>query len=127
MDPVPLLAKLPRERVVAAVDCGIAVNPDVVRAQIEGAVGFALSSVLREAVTLEGGTVRETNFDAYRPTRFSEMPEVAVHIIESPNDPSGIGEPGVPTLAPAIANAVFAATGRRIRSLPLRLGAGEGA
>ncbi|WP_349371126.1 xanthine dehydrogenase family protein molybdopterin-binding subunit [Salinarimonas sp.] len=115
------------DRVVAAVECGVPVNPDVIRAQIEGAVGFGLSSVLREAVTLEDGRVRETNFDAYRPTRFSEMPRVEVYIAPSQNDPSGIGEPGVPTLAPAIANAVFAATGRRLRSLPLDLAAGEGA
>ncbi|WP_372422991.1 xanthine dehydrogenase family protein molybdopterin-binding subunit [Salinarimonas chemoclinalis] len=113
-------------RVVAAVDCGVPVNPDVIRAQIEGAVGFALASVLRERVTLADGVVQETNFDAYRPTRFSEMPRVEVHILPSENPPSGIGEPGVPTLAPAIANAVFAATGRRLRSLPLDL-SGEGA
>ncbi|MGP9821472.1 molybdopterin cofactor-binding domain-containing protein [Salinarimonas sp. NSM] len=113
-------------RIVAAVECGVPVNPDVIRAQIEGAVGFALASVLRERVTLADGVVQETNFDAYQPTRFSEMPRVEVHILPSENPPSGIGEPGVPTLAPAIANAVYAATGRRLHSLPLDL-AGEGA
>ncbi|MGJ3265021.1 MAG: molybdopterin cofactor-binding domain-containing protein [Salinarimonas sp.] len=115
-------------RIVAAAECGVPINPDVIRAQIEGAVGFALASVLREAVTLDGGAVQETNFHAYLPTRFSEMPRVEVHILPSENPPSGIGEPGVPTLAPAVANAVFAATGRRLRSLPLDLSAeGEGA
>lgn len=114
------------ERIVAAVDCGVAVNPDVIRAQIEGSVGFGLASVLREAMTLADGVPQETNFDAYLPTRMSEMPEVAVHIVPSENPPSGIGEPGVPTLAPAIANAVFAATGRRLSSLPLDLSRSEG-
>jgi isoquinoline 1-oxidoreductase subunit beta len=109
------------ERIVAAVDCGIPVNPDNIRAQIEGSVGFALSSVLRERVTLEGGVVQETNFDQYLPTRISEMPVVEVHIVASEAEPTGIGEPGVPTLAPAISNAVFAATGRRVRSLPIDL------
>jgi isoquinoline 1-oxidoreductase beta subunit len=115
------------ERIVAAVDCGIAVNPDVIRAQIEGAVGFALSSVLRNRITLQDGIVQEANFDAYEPTRMSEMPLVEVHIVPSSEAPSGIGEPGVPTLAPAIANAAFAATGKRLRSLPLDLTALRGA
>lgn len=114
-------------RIVAAVDCGIPVNPDVIRAQVEGSVGFALSSVLRERVSLERGRVQETNFDAYLPTRFSEMPRVEVHIVPSDAEPTGIGEPAVPTLGPAIANAVFAATGRRVNSLPLDLSVGEGA
>jgi isoquinoline 1-oxidoreductase beta subunit len=107
------------DRIVAAVDCGIAVNPDVVTAQIEGAVGFALSSVLRNRITLENGRAQETNFDAYEPTRMSEMPRVEVHIVPSNADPTGIGEAGVPPLAPAIANAIFDATGKRLRSLPL--------
>jgi isoquinoline 1-oxidoreductase beta subunit len=109
------------DRIVAAVDCGVAVNPDVIRAQVEGAVGFALSSVLRNRITLEDGVVQEANFDAYEPTRMSEMPRVEVHIVPSTEAPTGIGEPGVPTVAPAIANAVFAATGKRLRSLPLDL------
>ncbi len=109
------------DRIVAAVDCGVAVNPDVIRAQVEGAVGFALSSVLRNRITLEDGVVPEANFDAYEPTLMSEMPRVEVHIVPSTEAPTGIGEPGVPTVAPAIANAVFAATGKRLRSLPLDL------
>lgn len=108
-------------RIVAAVDVGIAVNPDIVRAQVEGAVGFALSSVLRNRVTLKDGVVQETNFDAYEPTRLTEMPVVEVHIMPSRAAPTGIGEPGVPVLAPSISNAVFAATGQRLRSLPLDL------
>jgi isoquinoline 1-oxidoreductase subunit beta len=114
------------ERVVAAVDCGIAVNPDVIAAQVEGAVGFALSSVTRNRITLKDGLVQEANFDAFEPTRMSEMPMVEVHIVPSTAAPTGIGEPGVPNLAPAISNAVFAATGKRLRSLPLDLTALRG-
>ncbi|WP_225771682.1 xanthine dehydrogenase family protein molybdopterin-binding subunit [Inquilinus sp. Marseille-Q2685] len=109
------------DRVVAAVDCGIAVNPDVIRAQVEGSVGFALSVVLRNRITLKDGEVEQANFDTYEPTRMSEMPKVEVHIVPSAEAPTGIGEPGVPGLAPAIGNAVFAATGQRLRSLPFDL------
>ncbi|KST58639.1 twin-arginine translocation pathway signal protein [Methylobacterium sp. GXS13] len=114
-------------RIVAAVDVGIPVNPDVIRAQVEGAVGFALSAVLRNRITLKDGQVQEHNFDAYEPTRMSEMPKVEVHIVPSQAAPTGIGEPGVPVLAPAIANAVFSATGQRLRALPLDLSGVKGA
>jgi isoquinoline 1-oxidoreductase subunit beta len=114
-------------RIVAAVDVGVPVNPDVIRAQVEGAVGFALSAVLRNRITLKDGQVQEHNFDAYEPTRMSEMPQVEVHIVPSQAAPTGIGEPGVPVLAPAIANAVFSATGRRLRALPLDLSGVKGA
>jgi isoquinoline 1-oxidoreductase subunit beta len=114
-------------RIVAAVDVGVPVNPDVIRAQVEGAVGFALSAVLRNRITLKDGQVQEHNFDTYEPTRMSEMPTVAVHIVPSQVAPTGIGEPGVPVLGPSIANAVFAATGRRLRSLPLDLSGVKGA
>jgi isoquinoline 1-oxidoreductase beta subunit len=109
------------DRIVAAVDCGVAINPDIVTAQIEGAIGFALSTVLRNQVTLNKGAVEQQNFDDYEPTRMREMPKVEVHIVESTAAPSGIGEPGVPPVAPAIGNAIFAATGKRLRSLPLAL------
>jgi isoquinoline 1-oxidoreductase beta subunit len=120
-------AKVKVNRIVAAVDVGIAVNPDVIRAQVEGAVGFALSSVLRNKITLKDGVVQEKNFDAYEPTRMSEMPVVEVHIVPSTAAPTGIGEPGVPVIAPAISNAIFAATGQRLRSLPLNLSGLKGA
>jgi isoquinoline 1-oxidoreductase beta subunit len=107
------------ERIVAAVDCGIAVNPDVIRAQIEGGIGFALGAVLRNKITLLNGVVEQSNFHDYEPLRMSEMPQVEVHIVESDVEPTGIGEPGVPPVAPAVANAVFAATGKRLYSLPL--------
>lgn len=114
------------ERVVAAVDCGVAINPDQVRAQIEGAVGFGLGSVLREKLTLEGGKVVETNYDQYRPLRIDEMPKVEVHIVPSNAQPTGIGEPGVPLIGPAVANAYAAATGKRIRALPFETALEQG-
>jgi isoquinoline 1-oxidoreductase subunit beta len=113
--------KLKVDRIVAAADVGIVINPDIVKAQIEGAVGFALSSVLRNQITLKNGEVQQANFDTYEPTRIGEMPKVDVYVLPSGADPTGIGEPGLPCLAPAIANAVFAATGVRLRSLPLDL------
>ena len=108
------------DRVVCAVDCGLVVNPDVVRAQVEGGVGFALSAVLHGAITLKDGVVEQSNFHNYAPIRINEMPKVEVHIVPSGEKPTGIGEPGVPPLAPAIANAIAAATGKRLRNLPLR-------
>ncbi|MDQ0472322.1 xanthine dehydrogenase family protein molybdopterin-binding subunit [Labrys wisconsinensis] len=106
------------DRVVAAVDCGIAVNPDVIRAQVEGGIGYGLGAALRNQITLTDGIVDQANFDTYEPLRLSDMPDVEVHIVPSSETPSGIGEPGVPPVAPAVANAVFAATGRRLWSLP---------
>lgn len=106
------------DRVVCAVDCGVAINPDVIRAQMEGGIGFGLGAVLYGAITLEDGAVQQSNFDGYRVLRIDEMPAVEVHIVESTEPPTGVGEPGVPPIGPAVANAVFAATGRRIRTLP---------
>jgi len=107
------------ERVVAAVDCGTAINPDQVRAQVEGGVGFALGAIQQEAVTLKAGQVQQTNFDSYRPLRIDGMPKVEVHIVPSTAAPTGIGEPGVPPLGPALANAIAAAGGPRVRILPM--------
>ncbi|HMS82180.1 MAG TPA: xanthine dehydrogenase family protein molybdopterin-binding subunit [Nitrospira sp.] len=109
------------DRIVAAVDCGIAVNPDVIEAQIQGAIGFTLSAVLRNQITLNKGVVEQNNFYDYEPTRMPEMPKVEVHIVKSAERPTGIGEPGVPPVAPSIGNAIFAATGKRLRHLPLTL------
>lgn len=108
------------DRVVCAVDCGIAVNPDVVRAQMEGGIGFGLSAVLHGAITLKEGVVEQSNFHDYLPLRINEMPRVEVHIVPSNEKPTGVGEPGTPPIAPAVANAIFAATGKRIRRLPIR-------
>jgi isoquinoline 1-oxidoreductase beta subunit len=110
---------LPRvERVVCAVDCGIAINPDVIRAQMEGGIGYGLGGALWSEITLVQGRVQQTNFDTYRPLRIEDMPEVEVHIVPSQAAPTGVGEPGVPPIAPAVANALFHLTGRRVRRLP---------
>ncbi|MET0088801.1 MAG: xanthine dehydrogenase family protein molybdopterin-binding subunit [Candidatus Thiodiazotropha sp.] len=109
------------DRVVIAVDCGIAVNPDAVRAQMEGGMGFGLSAVLESAITFKDGRVEQGNFDDYKVLRIDQMPQVEVHILASAQPPSGAGEPATPVIAPAVANAVFAATGHRLRELPLRL------
>lgn len=112
------------ERVVAAVDCGVAVNPDVIRAQIEGGIGFGLGSVMASELTLAGGVVEQRNYDGFEILRIDAMPKVEVHILPSSQPPTGIGEPGVPPIGPALANAVAAATGRRVRVLPFAKGMG---
>ena len=109
-------------RVVCAVDCGTAINPDTIRAQIEGGIGFGLGAIMSEEITLTGGEVDQGNFDSYEPLRIDAMPEVEVHIVQSDAPPTGVGEPGVPPIGPAVANAVFRATGRRLRMLPVRKG-----
>jgi isoquinoline 1-oxidoreductase beta subunit len=106
-------------RIVVAVDCGPAVAPLNIKTQIEGAVTMALSTVLREEVKFANGGVSSANFDDYNPIRLSEVPDVEVHIIKSNEAIGGIGEPGVPPTAPAVANAVFNATGARVRRIPL--------
>jgi len=110
------------DRVVCAVDCGIAVNPDIITAQMEGGIGFGLSAVLYGAITLNGGRVEQSNFNSYRVLRMSEMPKVEVHIVPSTEKPTGVGEPGVAPIGPAVANAIFAATGKRLQSLPFNKG-----
>ncbi len=111
------------ERVICVVDCGTAVNPDQVRAQMEGGIGFGLGSILHEELTLTGGQVDQTNYDTYLPLRIEEMPKVETYIVPSDAPPSGVGEPGVPPIGPAVANAYAAATGKRVRLLPFAKGA----
>jgi isoquinoline 1-oxidoreductase subunit beta len=106
---------------VCAVDCGVAVNPDVIRAQMEGGIAFGLSAALYGEVTLDKGVVQQTNFHQYRQLRMPKMPVVEVYIVPSSEAPTGVGEPGVPPVAPAVANAVFALTGKPVRKLPIRL------
>jgi isoquinoline 1-oxidoreductase beta subunit len=106
------------ERVVCAVDCGIPVNPDIINAQMEGGIGFGLGAILKGEITLDGGRVEQANFDTYRMLTIEEMPRVEVHIVPSTESPTGVGEPGVPPIGPAVANAVHAATGKWIRVLP---------
>jgi len=107
------------EKVVAAVDCGTPINPDNIRAQVEGGIGYGLGAILRNQVTLVDGVVEETNFDTYEPLRMSDMPEVEVHIVASNEAPTGIGEPGTPPIGPAVANAIAAARGEWVTTLPL--------
>lgn len=115
------------ERVVCAVDCGTPINPDVIAAQMEGGIGFGLGAVLHSAITLKDGKVEQNNFDGYQVLRFAEMPKVEVHIVQSGEAPTGVGEPGVAPVGPAVANAIFAATGRRIQSLPFPVAAEKSA
>jgi isoquinoline 1-oxidoreductase subunit beta len=107
-------------RIVCAVDCGVAVNPDLVKAQMESGIIFGLSAALLGEITLKDGVVEQSNFDDYPVLRMYQTSKIEVHIVESHERPSGVGEPGVPCVGPALANAIFAATGERIRSLPLK-------
>ena len=106
-------------RVVAAVDCGMTVNPTIIARQIESSVVFGLSAALYGKITFRDGRVEQSNFHDYPVLRMSEMPEVEVHILASTEKPGGIGEPGTPPIAPAVTNAIFAATGKRLRQLPI--------
>jgi isoquinoline 1-oxidoreductase beta subunit len=112
--------KLKIHRVVCAIDCGPVVNPDTVRAQLEGGTVFGLTAALYGEITFEKGRVKQRNFHDYRMLRMHEMPVVEAHIVPSTDKMGGVGEPGVPPVAPALANALFALTGKRIRRLPIR-------
>jgi isoquinoline 1-oxidoreductase beta subunit len=107
-------------RVVCALDCGLVINPDTVRAQMEGGIIFGLTAALKTEITLKDGRVEQSNFHDYEMLRISESPKMEVHIVPSGENPTGVGEPGVPPVAPALANAIFAATGKRVRRLPIR-------
>jgi isoquinoline 1-oxidoreductase beta subunit len=107
-------------RVVAAVDCGQAINPDNIAAQIEGGIAFGLTAALKAEATLKDGRIQQSNFHDYPILQMDEMPTVEVYIVPSDHQPSGMGEMGVPPIAPAVANAVFSATGKRIRHIPIR-------
>ena len=109
------------DRVVAAVDCGQIVNPESVRAQTESAIIYGLSAALKNAITIKNGAVEQTNFDGYDPLRITEAPPIEVHLLKSKEDPGGMGEPALPLIAPAVANAIFAASGQRVRKLPFDL------
>jgi len=106
-------------RVVCAVDCGTPINPDIIRAQIEGAIIFGVTAALYGEITLKDGRVEQTNFDSYQILRMNEAPAIEVHIVQSFEPPGGMGEAGTSAIAPAVTNAIFAATGRRLRKLPV--------
>jgi isoquinoline 1-oxidoreductase beta subunit len=109
-------------RVTAAVDCGQAINPDTVKAQIEGGIAFGLGAILQEELTLADGEVEQGNYDSYLPLRIDRMPEVEVHILANAGKPTGVGEPGVPPIGPAVANAVRRLTGKQVTKLPFASG-----
>jgi isoquinoline 1-oxidoreductase beta subunit len=106
-------------RVVCAVDCGTVVNPDTVQAQIQSAIMFGVTAALYGEITLKGGRVVQTNFDSYQILRLDEAPAVEVHIVQNSEPPGGMGEAGTSAVVPAVTNAIFAATGKRLRKLPV--------
>ena len=108
-------------RVFCVVECGMAINPDIVKAQMEGGIIFGLSAALDQQITIVDGVVQETNFDTFPVLRMFEAPEIVVQVLDSASPPTGVGEPGVPPIAPAVANAIFAASGVRLRRMPLQL------
>ncbi|TIM37471.1 molybdopterin cofactor-binding domain-containing protein, partial [Mesorhizobium sp.] len=106
-------------RVICAVDCGTVINPDTVKAQIQSAVMFGITAALYGEITLKDGRVEQTNFDTYQILRMDEAPAVEVHIVQSSEAPGGMGEAGTSCIVPAVTNAIFAATDRRLRTLPV--------
>jgi isoquinoline 1-oxidoreductase subunit beta len=106
-------------RIDVAIDCGLAVNPDRVRVQLEGAAIMGISNTLYSNITVKQGQIEQSNFNDYLLARIDITPEIHVHIVESSAPPGGVGEPGVPPIAPAICNAIYRATGKRIRALPI--------
>jgi isoquinoline 1-oxidoreductase beta subunit len=112
------------DRMLAAIDCGQIVNPESVRAQAESAIIYGLSAAVKNEITIRNGTVEQTNFDGYDPIRIHEAPPIEVHLTQSKEDPGGMGEPALPPAAPAVANAIFAACGKRVRKLPFQLKTG---
>ena len=115
----PASGKVQVEKIVCAVDCGIVVNPDGARSQIEGSLLFGVSNALKERGTVANGTLAQSNFHDYQVLRMNEVPEIEIHIVPSTEYPTGLGEPGTTTVAPALSNAIFAATGARVRQVPL--------
>jgi isoquinoline 1-oxidoreductase beta subunit len=107
-------------RVVCAIDCGLAINPEGVKAQMESGIIFGLTALLYGEITLEKGRVKQRNFHDYKMLRMNETPQIEVYIADSNEKMGGAGEPGTPPIAPAVANAIFAATGKRIRQLPIQ-------
>jgi isoquinoline 1-oxidoreductase beta subunit len=106
-------------RVVCAVDCGIVINPDTVQAQIQSAIIFGITAALHGQITLKDGRIEQTNFDTYQMLRMNEAPAIEVYIVNSAEAPGGMGEAGTSAIAPAVTNAIYAATGTRVRKLPV--------
>ena len=109
------------EKIVSVIDCGIVINPDNVKAQVEGSIIMALTAALKDEITIRNGEVVQSNFDSYRMMRINEIPPIEVYIVPSNVNPDGAGEPALSPLAPALGNAIFSATGKRIRKLPFNI------
>jgi isoquinoline 1-oxidoreductase beta subunit len=107
------------KRITCAVDCGVAINPDTIEAQVQSAIVYGLTAALYGEITLRDGRVQQSNFHDYRALRINEMPVIVVHVVQSTEAPGGMGEPGTSALPPAVTNAIFAATGVRLRKLPI--------
>ena len=106
------------EKITCAVDCGIAVNPDLIRAQMEGGIGYGLGAAMRNKITFTDGDVDQSNFHNFEPLHINDIGDIEVHIVPSAEAPTGVGEPGLPPALPAVANAIYAATGRRLFEMP---------
>jgi isoquinoline 1-oxidoreductase beta subunit len=115
----PATGNVQIDKIVCAVDCGIVVNPDGARSQIEGSILFGVSNALKERGTVANGALVQSNFHDDQVLRMNEAPDVEVHVVPSAEFPTGLGEPGTTTVAPALSNAIFAATGARVRHVPL--------
>ena len=111
------------DKIIAVMDCGWYVNPDIIRQQVEGSIIMALGAATIHETTFDDGKAVEKNFDRYRMPRFTDVPEIEIHIVDNDEKPGGVGEPSLPPFAPALANAVFDLTGKRIRKLPFDLNA----
>ena len=118
-DELPVRGQPGLERVTCAVDCGVAVNPNIIAMQMESGIGYGLSAALAGAITLKDGMVEQSNFHDYPVVRMNQMPKIEVHIVPSAEKPSGVGEPATPVIAPALANALAALNGTAVRALPL--------
>ncbi|HEU5193086.1 MAG TPA: molybdopterin cofactor-binding domain-containing protein, partial [Methylomirabilota bacterium] len=117
----PATGNVKVEKIICAVDCGIVVNPDGVRSQVEGSLLFGLSNATKEKGTVAKGALEQKNFDTYQVLRMNEVPDVVeVHVVQSSEYPTGVGEPGATTIGPALSNAIFAATGARVRQMPIQ-------
>ena len=112
--------KLKIDRMICAIDCGLVINPDGVRAQVESGIAIGLSAALFGEITFKDGEVEQSNFNNYKIIKMNQMPVIETHIVQSYESPTGAGEPPVPPTAPALTNAIFASTGKRYRSLPLK-------
>jgi isoquinoline 1-oxidoreductase beta subunit len=109
------------DKVVCVVDCGLAINPDIIKAQMEGGIGYGLSPALMSEITIKNGAVVESNFDAHKVLRIQDMPDIEVYIVPSARAPTGVGEPSTPVIAPSIANALFSKIGKPQKKLPLSM------